>query len=123
MQRRKVMELSDFGRDGDGFLENLADWSPEFARLVAEDEGVDYNDDLDEVIKWAREFYAETSMAPRINDFSKGFYAKRFGQDAEGNTVKISRKEPVKYLAKLTNGSGMKRIDKIAGLPKPTGCV
>jgi len=117
------MELSDFERDGDGFLTNLADWSPEFARLVAADEGVEYNNELDEVINWARGFYAETNMAPRINDFSKRFYADKFGKDENGAPIKIGRKEPVNYLANLTNGSGMKRIDKIAGLPKPTGCV
>ncbi len=110
------MQLSEFDRDGDGFLKNLDDWTPEFARLVAADEGVDYNDALDGVITWARGFFDEYQMAPKIADFKKGFYDV-------GDFEETGRKAAANYLARLTNGSGMKRIDKIAGLPKPTGCV
>jgi len=110
------VELSDFDRDGDGFLRNLDDWSPEFARLVAADEGVEYSPELDAVIGWAREFFEGYQIAPKIGDFKKDYYDKRDFEDT-------GRKAAANYLARLTNGSGMKRIDKIAGLPKPTGCV
>jgi len=110
------MQLADFERDGDGFLRDLDDWTPEFAHLVAVDEGVEYNEELDSVIKWAREFYDAYQVAPRIADFKKEFYDK-------GSFEETGRKAAANYLARLTNGSGMKRVDKIAGLPKPTGCV
>lgn len=108
------MQLSDFVRDGDGFLENRDDWTPEFARQCAAAEGVEYTHELDAVVQWAREFYAETNTSPRTANFTK-YYADRFG--------KGHRREAADYLAKLTNGAGVKRLDKIAGLPKPTGCV
>ena len=83
--------------------------------LAAEAEGLQYGQKIQEVIKWARPHYAETGLAPTIREFGKSFYKEKFG--------KTDRKSPVKYLSDLTNGSGMKVVDKIAGLPKPTGCV
>ena len=109
------MQLTDYQRDGDGFLVDPANWTEEFAQLAAEDEGLEYSEEFQALVKWARTFYAETASAPTIRDFGKGFYADRFG--------KSDRKGPPKYLAGLTGGSGMKVVDKIAGLPKPTGCV
>lgn len=110
------MQLTEFNRDGDGFLSNLDSWTPEFARLVADDEGVEYTEELDAVIQWARGYYEEYQVAPKIADFKKDFYDR-------GDFEDTGRKAAANYLARLTNGSGMKRIDKIAGLPKPTGCV
>jgi len=109
------MQLSDFVRDSDGFLTNPDNWSEEFARLVAKDEGLEYTEELNAVVMWARTHFIETGQAPAIRDFGQGFYAEKFG--------KTDRKGPPKYLAGLTSGTGMKAIDKIAGLPKPTGCV
>ncbi|NNJ98066.1 MAG: TusE/DsrC/DsvC family sulfur relay protein [Gammaproteobacteria bacterium] len=109
------MAISDYNRDGDGFLVDPNDWNEEFAMLAAEAEGLQYGEEMQEVITWARSYYAETGLAPTIREFGKSFYKEKFG--------KTDRKAPVKYLANLTNGSGMKVVDKIAGLPKPTGCV
>jgi len=109
------MQIADYERDGDGFLADPGNWTAEFAQLAAEEEGLEYTADFQEVVIWARTFFAESGSAPTIRDFGKGFYADKFG--------KSDRKGPPQYLAGLTGGSGMKVVDKIAGLPKPTGCV
>ena len=99
------MAISDYNRDGDGFLVDPNDWNEEFAMLAAEAEGLQYGEEMQEVITWARSYYAETGLAPTIREFGKSFYKEKFG--------KTDRKAPVKYLANLTNGSGMKVVDKI----------
>lgn len=109
------MQIADYDRDGDGFLIVPDNWTPEFAQLAAEAEGLEYSAEFQELVAWARKFYVETNSAPTIRDFGKGFYVDKFG--------KSDRKGPPKYLASMTGGSGMKVVDKIAGLPKPTGCV
>ena len=67
------MKLTDVRRDGDGFLEDPEAWTPEFAQLVAEDEGLGYTTDLQEVVQWATASYANSGSAPTIREFGKGF--------------------------------------------------
>ena len=58
-------------RDGDGYLVDMSDWTPEIGRAMAEADGVE----LDEV-KWnqilkAREYFDEFSVVPPIRKFAK----------------------------------------------------
>jgi len=110
-----MKQLTDFKRDGDGFLLDRGEWTEEFAQLVAEDENIEYNEELKAVVDWARKSFDDNGTAPTIREFGKGYYEPKFG--------KGGRKDAQNFLAKLTTGTGMKVIDKIAGLPKPTGCV
>jgi tRNA 2-thiouridine synthesizing protein E len=92
-------------RDGDGYLVNMGDWSPEIARAMAEADGMELTD-----IKWnhilrARDYYDEHAVVPPIRKF-----AKFVGEDQ-------------KEMFKLWLTGPMKPITKYGGLPKPTGCV
>ena len=92
-------------RDGDGYLVDMNDWTPEIGRTMAEVDGVE----LDEV-KWnqilkAREYFDEFSVVPPIRKF-----AKYLGEDQ-------------KAMFKMWRSDPMKPITKYGGLPKPTGCV
>ncbi len=98
--------------DEEGYLQNLDDWSKEVAEFLAEEEGVDMTDAHWEVVNFLREYYEEYKIAPMIRILTKAI-GKKLGKD-KGNT---------KYLYELYPAGPAKQACKIAGLPKPTGCV
>ncbi len=98
--------------DEDGFMEDTDQWSQEVAEFIAKDEGIDMTDAHWEVVNFLREYYTEYKIAPMIRILTKAI-GKKLGKD-KGNT---------KYLYQLYPGGPAKQACKIAGLPKPTGCV
>jgi TusE/DsrC/DsvC family sulfur relay protein len=98
--------------DEDGYLINLADWNEEVAAYLAKYESVDMTEAHWEVIHFLREYYDEYKIAPMIRILTKAI-GKKLGKE-KGNT---------KYLYDLYPGGPAKQACKIAGLPKPTGCV
>ena len=92
-------------RDGDGYLLDMLDWTPEIGRAMAEADAYELSD-----VKWsqilkAREYYEEFNVVPPIRKF-----AKYLEQDQ-------------KELFDIWMTGPMKPITKYGGLPKPTGCV
>ncbi|MEW6409110.1 MAG: TusE/DsrC/DsvC family sulfur relay protein [Nitrospirota bacterium] len=98
--------------DDDGYLQNLDDWSPELAEHIAGLEGVTMTEAHWEVVNFLRDYYKQYQIAPMIKILVKEM-AKAFGPE-KGNT---------KYLYELYPAGPAKQACKIAGLPKPTGCV
>ena len=92
-------------RDGDGYLTNMNDWTPEIAHAMAKEDGIELDDVRWEQIIKAREYYEEHSVVPPIRKF-----AKYLGADK-------------KDMFELWMTGPMKPITKYGGLPKPTGCV
>jgi tRNA 2-thiouridine synthesizing protein E len=92
-------------RDGDGYLTDMNDWTPEIARAMAKADGFDLSEERWEQVLKAREYYEEHSVVPPIRKF-----AKYMGADQ-------------KEMFKLWLTGPMKPITKYGGLPKPTGCV
>jgi tRNA 2-thiouridine synthesizing protein E len=92
-------------RDGDGYLVNMNDWSPEIAQAMAEADGMELTDTKWNHILRARDYYDEHAVVPPIRKF-----AKFVGEDQ-------------KEMFKLWLTGPMKPITKYGGLPKPTGCV
>ncbi len=92
-------------RDGDGYLVNMNDWTPEIGRAMATADGIEIDDTKWEQIFKAREFFEEESTVPPIRKF-----AKYIGEDQ-------------KKIFKMWKTGPMKPITKYGGLPKPTGCV
>ena len=97
------MELPE--RDGDGYLVDMSQWTPELGRAMAEADGIELSDDKWEQILKAREYYDEYSVVPPIRKFAK--------------YLKADQKE----MFKMWMTGPMKPITKYGGLPKPTGCV
>ncbi len=93
--------------DGDGFLINRDDWSDEAMVELAENSGIEMTDDIRRLVGMVREMFAEDDVVPPLRTFSKAD-----GGDRKGT-----------HLNKLFNGAPMKKLAKLAGLPKPTGCV
>lgn len=98
--------------DEDGYLTNLEDWNEEIANALAATEQVEMDANRWEVVSFLREYYNEYKIAPMIRILTKEI-GKKLGKD-KGNT---------KYLYELFPGGPAKQACKIAGLPKPTGCV
>jgi tRNA 2-thiouridine synthesizing protein E len=101
-----------FEVDEEGYLTNLADWSKEVADYLAKEEKVEMTDAHWEVVNFLREYYEEYQIAPAVRVLTKAV-AKKLGPDKGNN----------KYLYELFPYGPAKQACKIAGLPKPTGCI
>jgi tRNA 2-thiouridine synthesizing protein E len=97
------MELP--ARDGDGYLENMNDWTEEIGKAMAEADGIELTDAKWEQILKAREYYDEYQQVPPIRKFAK--------------YLDMDQKE----VFNMWMTGPMKPITKYGGLPKPTGCV
>lgn len=91
--------------DGEGFLVNRADWTPEVAGEIASRDGVDINEDHMKFINEARRMFSDDGVVPPLRAFIKAM-----GVDKKDIYADFM-------------GSPMKLICKWGGLPKPTGCV
>jgi tRNA 2-thiouridine synthesizing protein E len=98
--------------DEEGYLLNLAEWTKDAAEHMAEEEKVPLTDNHWEVIDFLREYYNEYQIAPAVRVLTKAI-GKKFGAE-KGNS---------KYLYDLFPYGPAKQACKIAGLPKPTGCI
>ena len=105
------MEQKEFGGKmleiyEDGFIQNPDEWDQGVAADVAKTEGVEeLTDDHWKVVNYLREYYLEFNMAPMIRKLCK-----------QNN---LSLKE----VYDLFPSGPAKGACKLAGLPKPTGCV
>jgi tRNA 2-thiouridine synthesizing protein E len=98
--------------DEEGFLINLSDWNPDVAAELAKGESIEMTDQHWEVVNFLREYYDEYQIAPAVRVLTKAI-GKKLGPD-KGNS---------KYLYDLFPYGPGKQACKIAGLPKPTGCI
>ncbi len=98
--------------DEEGYLANLSEWSEEVADLIAKQESVEMTPSHWEVVNFLREYYNDFQIAPAVRVLTKAI-GKKLGSD-KGNS---------KYLYELFPYGPAKQACKIAGLPKPTGCV
>jgi TusE/DsrC/DsvC family sulfur relay protein len=98
--------------DEEGYLVTLSDWSEEVAGQIAKSENIDMSPSHWEVVNFLREYYDEYQIAPAVRVLTKAI-GKKLGPD-KGNS---------QYLYELFPYGPAKQACKIAGLPKPTGCV
>ena len=95
-----------FEVDEDGFLLKFEEWSPEWVDYVKDSEGIsELSDDHNKVIEFLQDYYKKNGIAPMVRILSKvtGFKLKQIYE-------------------LFPSGPG-KGACKMAGLPKPTGCV
>jgi len=92
--------------DADGNLVNLSDWNEEIAAALAKEEGIEaLNEKHWQVINYMRKVFTETGDAPSIRKLTK-----ESGVDT-------------KELYALFPKGPAKKAARIAGLPKPKGCI
>ncbi len=95
-----------FTVDEDGFIESYSDYCEEWVQWVKKEEGIEeLNDEHRQVVKVLQDYYEKNGIAPMVRILSKltGF--------------------KLKHIYELFPSGPGKGACKMAGLPKPTGCV
>jgi len=95
-----------FSVDEDGFIDSYENWNDNWVQHVKDVEGIDeLTDEHRLVIKTLQEYYEKNGIAPMVRVLSKvtGF--------------------KLKHIYELFPSGPGKGACKMAGLPKPTGCV
>ena len=98
--------------DEEGYLVDLADWNADVANFIAQAENIQMSDQHLEVVNFLREYFEEYQIAPAVRVLTKAI-GKKLGAE-KGNS---------EYLYSLFPYGPGKQACKIAGLPKPTGCI
>ena len=98
--------------DEEGYLTDISEWNEDVAKILAEQENVNMTEQHWEVINFLRKYYDEYQIAPAVRVLTKAI-GKQLGEE-KGNS---------KYLYELFPYGPGKQACKIAGLPKPTGCI
>ncbi len=97
----KTMEI-----DEDGFIQDPTQWDEAVAADLAKTEGVDQLTDQHwKLVNYLRQYYLDYNMAPMIRKLCKETGLK------------------LKDVYDLFPSGPAKGACKVAGLPKPTGCV
>lgn len=92
--------------DEDGFLEDPAEWNDDVARDLATTEGIAaLSEGQWKVVRYLRQYYLEFGLAPMI---------RRLCKETGFKLAEIYEMFP---------SGPAKGACKVAGLPKPTGCV
>jgi dissimilatory sulfite reductase related protein len=105
------MALRDFGGqqleiDEDGFIQDPGQWNETVAVVLAQDEEVpELTEEHWKVVHMIREYYLKFGIAPMVRKVCKDT-----GKD-------------LKQIYALFPSGPAKGACKVAGLPKPTGCV
>lgn len=91
----------------EGFLVNPEEWDEDVAKVLAKvEEGLDdLTDEHWAVIKYIRSYYLENNLAPMVRKLCK------------------SSGLPLRKIFELFPSGPAKGACKLAGLPKPDGCV
>jgi tRNA 2-thiouridine synthesizing protein E len=98
--------LATVDLDPEGFFRDPQQWTPEMAPEIARQNGIeDLTDRHWQVMNYMRATYLETGSAPTIRTLGK----------ASG--------VPIKELYQLFPKGPAKLAAKIAGIPKPRGCI
>ena len=104
---KKVLGGIEFTIDEDGFIQEPENWNKEVAEDLAKEEATasPMTDEHWKVVNYLRNYYLENEIAPPIR-----MLTKQTGFD-------------LRYIYQLFPSGPAKGACKVAGLPKPTGCV
>jgi len=92
--------------DEDGFIEDPSVWNEDLANALSKIEGVEaMTEEHWKIVNYLRDYYKQFGIAPMIRKLCK-----------ETDT-------PLKRIYELYPSGPAKGACKVAGLPKPTGCV
>lgn len=59
--------------DAEGYLKNLDDWSEDFVRALAAQEGLALTDEHWQLVRWLREYYAEHGVQAQVRAMIRHF--------------------------------------------------
>lgn len=91
--------------DADGHLAHLEEWDEDVARVLAEVTGIELTDEHWRVIAYLRTYWQRFAIAPIIRKLCKD--------------LGITQKQLIEWFP----DGPLKNACKLAGLPKPMGCI
>ncbi len=102
--------------DEDGFLQDWEEWDEEVAEALAKDtrfspKPIELTEEHWKVIRYLRDYFLKYGVAPPVRMLVKEM-KKQIGKHVD-----------LQYIYKLFPQGPAKDACRIAGLPKPTGCV
>jgi tRNA 2-thiouridine synthesizing protein E len=98
--------LENVSLNEEGFLTDPGQWTPEIAKVIAQDEGIpELTKDHWKIIEFCRERAAQNGASPTLRQITSG--------------TGISTKD----LFRLFPKGPAKKVAKIAGVGKPEGCI
>jgi tRNA 2-thiouridine synthesizing protein E len=98
--------LTSVARNEEGFMTDATEWTPEIAKVLAKQEGIEELTDAHwDVINFCRDHATESGASPTLRQITSG--------------TDVTTKE----LFKLFPKGPAKKVSKIAGLGKPEGCI
>ena len=99
-------ERNTYTVDEDGFIDDFNNWDETWMKYVKTVEGIEeLTDEHKQVIDVLQDYYKKNGIAPMVRILSK------------------VTKFKLKYIYELFPSGPGKGACKMAGLPKPTGCV
>lgn len=101
----------DIATDKEGYLCHLEDWSEDFARALAAQEGLALNDEHWQVIRYLRDFYHERQVQAQVRAMIRHFTAL-WGPEKGGNRA-LHTLFPM--------GGPQKQGNRLAGLMRTKG--
>jgi tRNA 2-thiouridine synthesizing protein E len=110
-QRTVRVGERDIATDSEGYLRDLRDWSEDFARALAREEGLVLTPEHWEVIRFLRDYYQEHGVQAQVRVMIRHF-TERWGADRGSNH----------YLHELFPvGGPQKQGNRLAGLLRTKG--
>ena len=98
--------------DEEGYILDISQWTEDLGKVIAVVEEIEMTSEHWDVVNFLREYYEEYQIAPAVRVLVKAV-KKKLGAEKGSN----------KYLYELFPYGPAKQACKIAGLPKPTGCI
>lgn len=109
--RQIIVNGNEVLTDGEGYMVNPGEWSEEFVRQLAEQEGLELNSEHWEIIRFIRNWFADHGHQASVRDMIKHF-RKLWGCDRGCNH----------YIHKLfPKGGPQKQGNRLAGLLRTKG--
>lgn len=97
--------------DPEGYLRNLGDWSEDFARALAQREGLELTEAHWELIRFLRAYWAEHGVQPQVRVMIRHF-SERWGAE-RGSNHHLHEMFP--------RGGPQKQGNRLAGLLRTKG--
>jgi tRNA 2-thiouridine synthesizing protein E len=100
--------LAGVERDAEGYLFNPEDWSPDIARELAAEEGLELGDEHWWVLEFIREYYDLHSITPDIRHVAKDL-GRHNAIDKKRGKARIFELFPYGYVKQACKIAGMRR--------------
>jgi len=111
LYRSLAVNGKEIKTDSEGYIVNLEEWSEDFVRALAQQEGLTLTDEHWEVIRFLRDYYQEHSVQAQVRVMIKHF-SQAWGPERGNNH----------YLHQIfPKGGPQKQGNRLAGLLRTKG--